>query len=417
MADVTKTYLTSDWKIWTYQPTSTAFVLNVSKLNGADVLGNTGTETGTLKVLDCSISNLTITEGTNVDLFSVPSVSPPRLNATFIVDSFTNNQLRNYYINKRIYVTHKNAQTFEDAYWGTNSVYFEGVIEDVQVECLPGEQFTSVSIIAVSGHQNVFNTQVTITKDVAVNKGELLRLYASPNPYYRVSYSQSPYYFANNDTETKTVGDWIADQLACELTVPFWFTGVTGTNNAGLVFYGTSLIIPSSISTPAAASVTLDESTIRSYTAEFQGASSATTLDLSLLSNSSTTYKYTSPSTTSNVQSSYSANLDVANLNELTNIGQRMLQFESSYSPSKVTCINSTNNQEITFKEVVYNINGTNTSYWLYPTDRVLPGEKIKIDLSNFGFDIQEMFVSYKTTEITPDTWTTTYDLWKGFTN
>ena len=206
MPNRTQTYLTSDWKIWTYQPTSTGFVLNVSKLDGPDVLGNSGTEFGTLQPLDCLITNLTINEGTSIDIFSVPSVSPPTLTATFIVDSFTNNELRNYYVGKRVFITHKNAQTFVDAAWGTNSVYFEGVIQDIQVACLPGEQFTSVTISAVSGHQNVFNTQVTITKDVAVNKGDLLDLYASPNPYYQISYGFSPYYWANNDTETKTVG-------------------------------------------------------------------------------------------------------------------------------------------------------------------------------------------------------------------
>jgi hypothetical protein len=44
-------------------------------------------------------------------------------------------------------------------------------------------------------------------------------------------------------------------------------------------------------------------------------------------------------------------------------------------------------------------------------------GDTVAIDLPDQGFSNVPMLVTGRTMEITPDNWTTTYNLWKGFTN
>ena len=42
MATTSRTYLASDWQVWTYEPVAGKFRLDFSALNGSDVLGAVG---------------------------------------------------------------------------------------------------------------------------------------------------------------------------------------------------------------------------------------------------------------------------------------------------------------------------------------------------------------------------------------
>jgi hypothetical protein len=90
-------------------------------------------------------------------------------------------------------------------------------------------------------------------------------------------------------------------------------------------------------------------------------------------------------------------------------VGQKMLSMNKAFRPVEVATETARTYQEITFDD--------RYGVFYYPTNLAQVGDTVAIDLPNQGFSNVPMLVTGRIMEITPDTWTTTYNLWKGFTD
>ena len=70
MTTYSRTYKTTDWKVWIYTPVSGKFRLDFSALDGSDVLSSTE---GSLQEVALPIEQITITEGSPLNLNGCPA--------------------------------------------------------------------------------------------------------------------------------------------------------------------------------------------------------------------------------------------------------------------------------------------------------------------------------------------------------
>jgi hypothetical protein len=110
----------------------------------------------------------------------------------------------------------------------------------------------------------------------------------------------------------------------------------------------------------------------------------------------------------------------------MASVGQRYLSMFQSFEPITVTNTIAYKYQDITFKELSLLGNSGFEPHWLYPVNLYEVGEMIEIYTEKIGtytFDdivfgnLFQGIITGRTMEITPDSWTVTYQLWKGFTN
>jgi hypothetical protein len=419
MANRVATYLSKNWKLWTNQPTSGDFVLDISKLNGTDILGTGASGNGTFSSLEALIVELSISEGAEMSNFSSTSLNAPTLNAVLSFENFSVNDLRSLVIGKRIEVTYENAQTTVDPIYGKNSVYFQGFISSVDINLVPGDLVTSVSLQAVNAFANELNKQKTLTKDTSINKGEFFSLYLGADPNYPFFFTNSIYNFANNIAETKTIGEWLSDHLGCELSVPSFYLQPFS-SGAGLG-YRTVCVVPGSTTANgpfAFPAINVGEDKIIGCDTQFTSADVPTSFDFTLYSNSAIRYQKSYEQLNGFLNARqlriFATTLDVANLTQLTQIAERFISTDQPLAPTKIEVITATNNQDLEFLEQNVTISGVSTPHWLYPADLIKCGYEAITNLSSFGLDTQKQIVTGRTITITPDNWITTYNLWKG---
>ena len=66
MTTTSRTYLPTDWQVWTYAPVAGKFRLDFSALDGADVLGG-ATDTGSVQAFPLRISSIQLDDGQRPD--------------------------------------------------------------------------------------------------------------------------------------------------------------------------------------------------------------------------------------------------------------------------------------------------------------------------------------------------------------
>jgi hypothetical protein len=413
---VTKIYNSSDWQIFSYQPEPGSFVLDFSQLNGPDVLGN-GSDG--LALADYEIGGISISEGADVDYGVIHNLQVSSMQVTFIVRDFTIDDINDFFVGTRIFARVNNGN-------GTLSPYsdmFDGIIDSVQVDVLPGEDFSTINVSAMSHATNVLNADLGITKNETDLKSVLVNnaLAASNITFYVAD--PSDYNFKGTARESKTVGEWATDLALCDFmqmrdTVrPI--TVSTGTLETAVVstFYSPQLF---RLKTNGTSAGTLDETNISSVTLDWSGQGSPTGVTLTNYTDSATIYQYGSSQSGAGGSVSYSATVDVKNLAQMTAIGQELLKMTKAFRPISVTATIANEYQELDFKDVNLprlDLPGEYFNVPYYPENLYFLGDTITIDLPAQGVDNLKMIVVGRTLEITPDNWTTTYNLWKGFTN
>jgi len=143
----------------------------------------------------------------------------------------------------------------------------------------------------------------------------------------------------------------------------------------------------------------------------WSGQDAPTGVTISLYSNETITYQYgTGTSVTDANTRTLFATIDVKDLAQMQTIGQNMISMTQAFRPIEITTITATNNQNITYRE----LDQLSQSRWFYPVNLVNVNSVNTITFDNLSETVT-CIVTGRTLEITPDNWTTTYQLWKGF--
>lgn len=398
MAERTRIYKATDWQIWTYVPEPGSFVLDFSKLDGPDVLGTTG---GSLQILDAEIASLSIVDGAEVSQGFLSELNPTQMQASLSIKNFTATDANAFFLGTDVAVTYKNESDINDAVYGYNTPVFIGRLRSFQVEVMPGADFSNISLSASSKTEDDVNILMGIQRNSTSGKENLITAAAADLGVLIVS-PGSLYNFKNNQYEVKTIGEWFTDLQLCNMNVVCDFLN---RNPATGVWNKFIFGVPAEIETPQ---VVFDESSISDVIFDWSGAGAPTGVSLTNYFQPELVYTYGISNQQSNGIVNYFATVDLKDITEMTEVGQKMVSMNKAFRPVTVTTLTAYSNQEITFSDV---------DSHLYPSNLASIPKTVSIDLPSQGFDEVPMIVTGRTLEITPDTWTTTYNLWKGFTN
>jgi hypothetical protein len=414
MATKSRIYKSTDWQIWTYVPEPNSFILDFSKLNSVDTLGLT---TGSVIPLDAKISEISITNGSEISNGIFSDIQPGSLNATLVIDDFDISISKKFLLNQDIWVTYKNAQSWDDPIFGKNTPAFMGKIRSSSISVDPKSQITTVDITATTVTEDNLNYQLRITKSFSY-KQSLIR-----NACESVGINFAPKFFggqmktfADTKTEVKTLGEWLADCSITDMVIIYDIIEATAGIPGELrwePFIETNF---NYIDSPFGYPITpVTEINLIDLQMDWSGAGSPTGVTLTNYSNPDLVFQFGSSATDlTSGAFNYSGTVDVKDINEMVTLKNEMLSMFKTFAPISITTQIATNYQDIVFDDdYFYNVPG----YYLAPKGLVKIGFPVSIDLPSYGINNQKMMVTGRTMNITPDNWTVTYQLWKGFTN
>jgi hypothetical protein len=401
MATTTRTYNSSDWSIWTYVPEAGSFVLDFSQLDGPDVLGTTG---GSMQVLDADIASVSLISGSEGDQGIFLPITPMTMQASLSIKNFTADDANKFYVGTDVWLTLNNEETTPDPDFDLTTPFFIGRIRDFKVDVRPGEDFSSVNLSCSSDLEDDLNTLIPVTTDTVLSKTLLVVNYAAEagirlSPINFQSSAYSIYNFATTRKEVKSYGDWLQDIYTCDMTMGF----DSVTPEFGWLWGANAAI--STVGTPVK---TFGDEDISDVVFGWSGAGSPTGVNLTNYFDNEIVYQFGGSSNSQNF--TYNATIDVKDIEQMSAVGQKMLSMNKAFRPVEVSIETARTYQEITFDDRYLG------SYY-YPTNLAQVGDTVAIDLPGQGFTSVPMLVTGRTIEITPDNWTTTYNLWKGFTD
>lgn len=429
MADRTRIYKSTDWSLSTYVPEPGSFVLNFSQLNGPDVLGTTG---GTLGAIQAEIASISLTEGAEISEGLFHTISPAMMNAELIIENFTAADSNRFVIGTECALGLTNAtNTSTFSYFGLNvkaenyTNFFQGFIESFSVQLDPGTNFATISISAISKISKDLNTLIGVEKNTISRKGELIK---AANPNLLWDYDNDFWSFGVTEFEEKSLGDFLTDFVLCENALARDSCLINNTGGIGndsgtyvlIPFFQQFLDITSENETQTPV-IDFDETNLSMISMDWSGADSPTGVALSLYSNSEITYNFGEPNSPGAFV--YSATPDVKNLEQMQYIGNSMLDFRKEFAPITISTETARTYQDLVFKlsePIFFGLPGVptlETSFYLKPKYLAEVLETISVTNTQLGYTDLPMIVTGRTIEITPDNWTTTYNLWKGFTN
>jgi hypothetical protein len=411
MATTSRTYLPTDWKVWTYAPVAGKFRLNFSTLNGADVLGGVG-DTGSIAVLDLAINSIEMQDGQQPDQSVFGSFDAATLSVSAQLLTYDATLVRELYNGKLIFLTLKNEATNTHPTFGKNTVFFIGQIDSLDINVDPVNRVTNLTFTAVDVASAAMNYPITITTNIskatnvstaiaqAVARGEMSE-YIDATGLLGVLGAT----FENIATVTKTMGEWMADYVAGEVailrpTFDFYYDGLNWIVRRALS--GSTISATSTSGTEAF----LDSQTIGLVISQ-DGANVPTAFDLS---NSAATYSLgtTTANTLSNPQI-YSATLDVPTT-FLPTIANKILEYTQKIQPTEISINTATTNKPIVFD----NARPTFAADYYVPKTLYKMGQETRSYPAYLGggtFYHKIVGISHT---ITPDFWQTTYQLSKG---
>jgi hypothetical protein len=390
----TRTYLPTDWSVWIYKPVAGKFILDISQLN--DATAPLSSTNGVLEVADLQIASMIISQGSEVSNGFLTELNPGTLELTVLIENFQKEMSNQFLIGTRIGITCKNYNSSAD------SIYFKGFISSFSVSLNPQSNIATVSISALSILANTVNLQMNISKvagaDVftsiqdaipAATGGQL-----SIDSYTPITGATWP----ATKNEVKTIGEWLSDLGATQLFRPQINFGGSVNNNYHSIYYY------SPNDDEWAPVFDFDESNITEMNLDWSGAGSPTGISFTNFYDSNITYSYgLGVLDSSGGAFNYSATLDVNGSSQMASIGQKILSLNKTYQPVTITTITARTYGQIDF--------GVATSY---PIPAI--AEKVRMNISANNVNNAESFITGRTIEVTPDNWTTTYNLWKGFT-
>jgi hypothetical protein len=413
----TKVYNPTDWKIYTYTPELGSFVLDFSELNGPDVLG---TLPGVRTLVDYQISNILIQEGGSPDSGMFLPIQPSIMQAEFIVKDFVTTDINNFYVGTSIQVIYDG---YQNTNLTSNEMYvFTGFVSSASVQISPGQDFSIISITADSSSRRALNSSMNIKRDETTLKGNLIQAAANANNI-SLQVDSGAYNFKGTANEVKTVGEWFADLALCDL---MQFTddikpGLALLVSPGLfeLFFsgGAELRVKETLDTSVE---TFDETVLTNVQLDWSGSDSPTGVTLTNAQDPAIIYSFGSTVSDPGGTVAYSATVDLKNLSQMTTVGQKFLGMVKAFRPVEVTVQIGSTYQDVEFdlwSVPIIGSPGDFAQFYAYPKNFLFIGDTVTIDLPDKGIDSIDMLITGRTIEITPDTWTTTYNLWKGFTN
>jgi hypothetical protein len=413
MADKRRIYKTSDWSIWTESPSSlNNFVLDVSKLNGSDVLGSAE---NTIKNINAEIVSITISDGGDMEQGIFTPINPMSMIAVLNVKNFVYPEIKNYYIGKNIWAMLKNAQTYSDPVYGLNTPMFTGVISSFDVSVEPGEDFATIIVQAVSKTENYLNTQITINKSIGNSRSENLTSSVLDSPYDFGVISFDDYWtWGTVETETRTLGEWLQDFSAASTKTIFNSDDqlvVTGTGPGGnwnYEYLNAIRLLP--LYEDAQSSYVDNQIIGMEY--GWHNSPSPSSVSLSTFPDALDEIIEVKinpdPNLTIN-QTIYTSQHDVNGLSEITNIANELVSYSESFSIKSFRSIVAKDNEYLWWAEQnggfsnkhfirVRDINYTRNTIYIYSDNNKVEGLFV---------------ICGRTMEINSDNWTNTYQLWK----
>lgn len=402
----TTTYDSDGWKIWTYNPVSGYFILDFTKLD--DATAPLSATEGTITQLSAEIASIVINEGTttNGSIFSAPTPSTADVELELL--DFVKTDANKFLAGTEIWITYTNGELYDNNYanLGRNTPIFMGKITSFAVNVEPGTNIAIVSISADSNTAEDFNTLIPINTSSGTDKNVAIQEAAATYGIYSnlVLYATTFYPRGN---VVKSYGEWIAEMCATELLVPTDNTDVysiTGAIGSRSIVYKPGVRTFSRTST----SVTFDETQIIGATVDWSNGVAPTTVTLTNEGDSSIVYQKGS-STAGGY--TYSADVDLVDISWMTQKGDSMVNYKKNFVPTQIRTITARTNQSIEWAD-----SGLTYAVYVKPKYLAKVGQRIAVTLTDQGFTAETMAVTGRRIEITPDTWITTYDLWKGFT-
>jgi hypothetical protein len=429
MATATRIYKAEDWKIYVYVPESGAFTLDFSRLNGADVLGTTG---GGLQPIEAQIANISLTEGSEITQGLFSTIEPARMNAELIIENFTASDANKFYVGSECSLFLVNptpttsytvgAYTFSRT---NETMFFYGFIESFNVDVMPGSNYATISISALSNSSRDLNTLIGVDQDVVTPKNTLI---ANTGIGNWSGTSLNNYNFGVSGFKEKSLAEFLGDLVLCESALAAdkmqnVFSGsgqFMGGTTYKLIPNQNNIIELTNSTIVGTPTVNFYDSDLSELNLDWSGSNAPTGVALTLESNPDITYNI--GESNSPGAFIYSANPNVKNLVQLKAVANKMLNFNKAFSPVSITTETARTFQDITFDSqdlsffFLFPTIITET-FWLKPINLANVLDTITVTNTELGYVNLPMIVTGRTIEITPDNWTTTYNLWKGFTN
>jgi hypothetical protein len=412
MASRSRTYLPTDWKVWVYTPVAGKFRLDFSLLNGTDVLGGPSDE-GSIQVLDLDITNIELQDGQAPDTSVFGQFTAGTMNLTAQLLTYDSTFVAELYNGKEIYLTLENEGNSADDIFGTNTVFFMGRIDSLDIQVDPINLVTTLNVSATDIISAVVNYPLTLTKSNSTTKSvQLTAAFTQLLDDKKIS-GYTSYDFGGslasvyelNATETKSIGDWVSDYISSELAIysPAYeqikINAFRNNHQRNADFYTVAALVKNGELIPNAVITNLGFGQ--------DGANVPTSFNLT---NSTATYTSGTDSESSKSNPNiYSAQIDVSTAG-LANIANQIVKYGQAIQPLEVTVITARTKQLITFDDS--RPYPTNNDYF-YPRYFYINGQEVSITPAFTGETTYHKIVGSSHT-ITPDYWQSTYQLLKG---
>ena len=399
-------YKASDWNVYLYTTAAGSFVLDTSVLNGPDILGSsTGSN---VKQTSIKVADIIINNGSEISQGVFLNATPSTMQLTVEKLNATANDLNTYYPGRAIYVTLNNNFTNTTGYPlteagvpnpVTETLMFTGYILDSSMNYDPNSDIATISIAATSHSTNLLNTVRSITKTIGGNKG--LTIFGS---------TVGSYNWGVNATVSATNGELYTDFNLGDMYIPSFSCGddVVVDTGLGTVIHTTTLeyYLTNWSNTVSTAAYSYTDADISNVQIGISGAEHPTNAKLTNTSIPAQVIEIGETDTSQTAKFIYQGSVDVQNTTELTAIANKMLSMTKKIAPISVTIPLAYTYQATPFKS---GIDGHKFSK-LAAIGETVSISSTKLDISN-----QLMLVTGRTIEVTPDLFSVTYNLWKGF--
>jgi len=410
MTTTSRTYLATDWQIWTYAPVAGKFRLDFSALNGSDVLGAVG-DVGGMAVLDLDINAIYINDGERPIQSVFGQISPGAASISASYTGWSESLVKDLYPGKYIAITLKNESAVDVDVYGRNSVYFLGTIATSNYQVDPINLVTTFDIQCEDIFSNALNQSIEVSRSTTSTKASSLNaaLLANSNlfdPHLDiVTAGDMTVNFESATTESRSLGEWLDDFLTSYVAIPLQ-----------TYIYQSSVldrtVTLQALWTQPTSGTQIDGTDITNVVMATDGADIPTSFNLS---NSTVSYNY-APDNDSilTLPINYTASLDVNGLTQVQQVADRIRTYIPELSPTEITVKTAIVNQPIVFDTG----QPQSASTYYYPQNWYANGTNIDVYLDFFatGGTTPHYYTKIvgQSHEITPDYWLTTYQLLKG---
>jgi hypothetical protein len=403
MATKSRTYLPTDWQLWTYSPVAGKFRLDFSTLGGSDVLGG-ASDLGSVEPLALRIGSIELADGSRPDQSVFSSFSPGTMALTAQLLSWSSSLVGELYNGKQVFLTLKNEATNSHSVFGKNTMFFMGVIENLDIQVDPINQITNLTIMATDISSTVLNLPLSFTKtntgkDIDIAGAFLEAKNANlVNPYLNLSLTGMLSTYEATGTIVATVGELLQDFIASDVAIytPYYNQAYSG---------GYSLsrqMLAETVKTTFTDGELIPEAITSNIAIGQDGANVPQSFDLS---NSTDNYKLgVSWASASSNPLVYSSTIDVPTA-FLSTIAAKILSYTQKIQPVELTVRSAQQFQTIVFDN--------DEGDYIWPLYFWRNGQRVKTTPTYTGGTNYHIVVG-TSHSITPDTWMTTYQLLKG---